>query len=53
MGLLCVNAAKEYYDCMKLNIKSRNNLNLMLLVSILVMEIALVVTQGKGMTSYM
>lgn len=42
-----MNAAREYYDFMKHKSKFRK-VNLLLLISIILMEILLVVTQGKS-----
>ena len=47
VGLLCFNVAKEYYDFMKHGVRYFK-VNLLLLLSIIGVEVALIVSHGRG-----
>jgi hypothetical protein len=47
VGLLTVNAVKEYYDFMRFRAKFRK-VTILLFISIVTMEILIVLTQGHG-----
>jgi len=51
VGLLCVNAAKEYYDFMKHRTKFRK-INVLLLNAIVFVEFAIVLKQGESIKSF-
>lgn len=47
VGLLTVNAVKDYYDFMRYRAKFRK-VSVLLFVSIITMEILIIITQGHG-----